>query len=79
MTVSVAAFAEIQLQRVAEAAAVAPLGGNPFAVIVIQVEVARQLFAGKCLWTAVLASPLRGGQEADRHGVKAPRRRSWPA
>lgn len=67
-----------QLERVAQAGAVAMLGGDPLAVIVVQVEVARQFFVGKHLWIAAVAFPLRGGQEAGRHGVKAPRRRRWP-
>lgn len=34
---------------------------------------------GQGIWIAAVAFPLRGGQEADRHGVTAPRRRRWPA
>jgi hypothetical protein len=35
-----------QLQRIAQAVAVTPLGGDPLAVIVIKVEVARQFVGG---------------------------------
>ncbi|CAE6876144.1 hypothetical protein R69746_08793 [Paraburkholderia aspalathi] len=58
-----------QLQRIAQATAVAPLGSDPLAVIVIEVEVPRQFVGGKRLWIAAVAFPLCGGQEADRHGV----------
>jgi hypothetical protein len=34
------------LQRIAQAVAVTPLGGDPLAVIVIKVEVARQFVGG---------------------------------
>ncbi|MBU2768239.1 MAG: hypothetical protein ACYDC7_09095 [Acidithiobacillus ferrivorans] len=43
-----------------------------------EVKVARQFVAGQRVWIAAVAFPLRSGQEADRHGVKAPRRRRWP-
>ena len=66
-----------QLQRVAQAVAVAPLGGDPLTVIIVQVEVACQFVAGERVWIAAVAFPLCGGQEADRHGVKALRRRKW--
>lgn len=59
-----------QLQRIAQSVAVAPLGGDPLAVIVVEVEVARQCFAGKRIWIAAVAFPLRGAQEADRHDSK---------
>jgi len=48
-----------QLQRIAQAGAVAPLSGDPNAVVIVQVEVARQLFAGKGIWIAVVAFPMR--------------------
>ena len=44
-----------QLQRITKAVAVAPLGGDPLAVLVVQMEVARQLLAGKRYWIAAIA------------------------
>ena len=39
--------------------------------------VACQFVAGERVWIAAVAFPLCGGQEADRHGVKALRSRRW--
>ena len=67
-----------QLKRIAQAAAVAPFARDPPAVIVVKVEVTRQFVGAERFWIAAIAFPLRGGQEADRHGIKALRRRRWP-
>ena len=64
-----------QLQRITQAMTVTPLGRDPFAILVVQVEITRQLVRREGVRIATVAFPLRGGQEADRHGVTTLRRR----
>lgn len=66
-----------QLQRITQATAVAPLGSDPLAVVVIEVEIPRQFIGGKRLRISAVAFPLCGGQKADRHGINVLRCRRW--
>lgn len=54
-----------ELQRIAQAAAVAPLGGDPVSIVIVKMEVPSEFVGRQCLRVAAVALLLCGGQEAD--------------